>query len=241
VHLSPGEASVQGELRMLDAQGETVRRVEGATCDQVVAALSLTAAIALDRGPPAPEAPRPVARPNPPSPPLAFELGARATTSEVVSPFVSVGGEVFVRLTRRTNDPSRPTLDLGLLHARNDLLAPSSRVVARLTTVALTACPLGWGLGGIWRLQPCAVALGGILSATDPSLDHPASALRSWWSVGARLRAAASLGVRYALELEAGATVPLVRRHFFATSPDQVVGETPAVSAVGSLGVSYRF
>lgn len=243
VRLAPAGPNVQGELRMLDAQSETVRRVEGPTCDQVAEALSLTAAIALDRGAAPREAPAPVPTPNPPTPsaPLAFELGARASTSEVVSPLVSLGGEIFVRLTRQSNDPARPTLDLGLFHARNDLLAPASGMVTRLTTVALTLCPIGWGLGGVWKLQPCAVGLGGWLSATDPSLDHPASALRSWWSLGGRLRAAAALGAHYSLELEAGVNVPLVRRHFFATSPAQVVGETPVVSALGAVGIAYRF
>lgn len=241
VRLAPVGSSVQGELRMLDDQGETVRRVDGATCDQVVQALSLTAAIAFDRGPPPPPPPPPPVERSTPSTPWALELGVRASTTEVVSPFVSLGGEVFVRLTKKTDDPARPTLDVGLFHARNDLLPPASGVVSRLTAVAVTACPIGWSLGGVWRMQPCAVGLGGWLSATDDSVDHPASALRSWWSLGGRLRAAASLGARYTLELEAGVTVPLVRRHFFATSPDQVVGETPAVSASGSLGVAYRF
>jgi hypothetical protein len=243
VHLAPAPGKIEGELRLLDAQGETVRRVDGPTCDQVVEALSLTAALAFDRGPtpaekPAPVAPRALSAP---STPLAFELGARASTSQVVSPYVSLGGEVFVRLTKRTNDAARPTLDLGLFHARNDFLPPASGVVVRLTTFALTACPTGWSLGGVWRMQPCVVGLGGWLDATDRSVDHPDSSLRSWWSAGGRLRAAASLGLRYTLELEAGVTVPLVRRRFFTGSPDQVVGQTPSVSALGALGISYRF
>lgn len=62
VRLSRERGRVVGELRMIDDRGETdTRKVQGPSCDDVVQALSLTAALALDptalvAGPP--EAPR---------------------------------------------------------------------------------------------------------------------------------------------------------------------------------------
>jgi hypothetical protein len=246
VRLTRAGARFEGELRVVDEQGETVRSVEGSPCDQVVDALSLTAALAFDRtaqsvASPAPK-PSPIAQRAPAAPfPLALALGARAVTSEVVSPFLSVGGELFVRLTTNTEDVGKPTLDVGVLHARNDLVSPADGVWVRLTAITLSACPVGWAIAGAWRVQPCAVGLGGWLAVTDRAVDHPSSALRSWWSVGARARAAAALGAHYALELEAGVSVPLIRRRFFANTEDQLVGETPVVSALGAIGFVYSF
>lgn len=49
VRLTAGHRQVVGELRMIDDRGGTdTRKVQGATCDEVVQALSLTAALALD-------------------------------------------------------------------------------------------------------------------------------------------------------------------------------------------------
>jgi hypothetical protein len=65
------------------------------------------------------------------------------------------------------------------------------------------------------------------------------SASRSWWSVGALLRASAALGAGFSLEVEAGATVPLAHRRFTAATPEGTVAETPWVSALVGLGVAH--
>ena len=80
--------------------------------------------------------------------------------------------------------------------------------------------------------------IGGWLSATGQGLDFPTSVGRSWWSVGALVRAGAHFGGGFALELEAGATVPLVERRFTITTPERTVGETPTVAPVVTLGLS---
>ena len=56
--------------------------------------------------------------------------------------------------------------------------------------------------------------------------------------MGALLRAGAHLGGGFALELEAGATVPLVQRQFYVGSPDTIVGKTPTIAPVIALGLS---
>jgi hypothetical protein len=257
VRLTRAGTKIIGELRIAGDEGETTRRVDGERCDHVFDALALTTVIALDRvvnsseapstepppapapAPPIPErAPRPSPRsPVTTRPTFNVQVGARALAAVVVSPYVSLGGEVFVRLAQGANGF---TLDLALLHARNDLFSPSSGVVIHWTAIALSACAPGWSPGE-FRLQPCALASGGWLDATDESLDHPASVLRSWWSLGGQVRAVASLGRGFAVELEGGINVPLVRRRFVANSPDRFLGETPILSAFGTFGVAYRF
>ena len=56
--------------------------------------------------------------------------------------------------------------------------------------------------------------------------------------MGALLRAGAHLGGGFALELEAGATVPLVERQFIRGTPDTTVGKTPTIAPIVALGLS---
>ena len=78
VRLTRVGSNVHGELRLLDEEGHSdLRRVDGATCDEVAAALSLTASLALVS--PVRATPRPTqatpssgagAAPQPPSTPI---------------------------------------------------------------------------------------------------------------------------------------------------------------------------
>jgi len=260
VRLTKVGTKITGELRVAGDEGETRRRVDGERCAQVMDALALTTVIALDRVVNSPEAPSTEPAPPPPAPPVPdqapraphapvpsaattrptfnVQLGARALVAAVVTPYVNVGGEVFARLAR---DGNGPTLDLALAHARNDLFSPASGVAVHWTAIKLSVCAPGWSIPSDFRVQPCALASGGWLDTTDESLDHPSPVLRSWWSIGGLVRAAASLGRSFAVELEGGINVPLVRRRYVANNPDRFLAETPVLSAFGAFGVAYRF
>ena len=93
VHVSRTGGRVHGELRVNEAGGEAeTRRVEGATCAEVVQVLSLTAALAIDPTaeplpPGAPE--RPTAAPSPlpaPSPAEATPSPVRAAPAATPAP-----------------------------------------------------------------------------------------------------------------------------------------------------------
>jgi len=250
VRLAQSGPKVHGELRLIDEDGATdTREVEGTTCDEVVAALSLTAALALDpsaRTAPEPALPEPRAlAPRPPAarPPEPFrvEVGARLVAAEVVSPSTSLGGALSLRLTRPAGPSSGTSFGLDLVHLENDLFAAADDVAVSFTALALSACPFGWELGGAFELRPCAVLVGGRLAAMGRGVGAPDSAVRSWWSAGALARASAALGTDLAVELEVGATVPLLLRRFVIDEPPRQVGETPAISALLALGASYRF
>jgi hypothetical protein len=77
--------------------------------------------------------------------------------------------------------------------------------------------------------------MGGWLSAEQRAVTNPESATRSWWSLGAALRADAALGAGFRLEVEAGLGVPLVKRRFITTTPEETVGETTAIFPQFSL------
>jgi hypothetical protein len=54
------------------------------------------------------------------------------------------------------------------------------------------------------------------------------------------VRATLGLGKGYALRLETGLSVPLLRRQFTASSPDHIVGETPSIAPMAGLGIAYE-
>jgi hypothetical protein len=249
-------AMVHGELRMTDEEGaSTTREVDGASCSEVVEALSLTATLALDPTA-SPEAPPPSAPPpievvtlvaTPDPAPVrseswfAVEGGVAGSAAEVLSPHVSLGGALFVRVTSGERDRVNGSVGLALAHLSNDFLQAEDEVSVHLTTLTLTGCPVRLVSGGAFSLEPCVSLTGGVLAANSYGISNAGSAQRSWWSAGALLRAAVALGGGAALELEGGGAVPLLKRRFILSAPERVLGESPAISAFASLGAAYRF
>lgn len=248
---------VHGELRVIQEGGETdTRTVDGASCDVVVQALSLTAALALDQvieetastlpAVPPPAAPAPQPPPPPPvvqrtAPPFRFELGAHVVVAHVVLPYVSLGGALAARLTQRSGELLSPSFGIALLHVRNDLLQSPEDVSIGWTAAALDACPLRWNIAGFLDAQPCVRGMGGLLAATGRGVSSPQSVVRSWWSAGASVRVAALLGAGTSIELEAGLSAPFARRRFTIGSPPTMVGETAVISTLASLGLVHTF
>ena len=296
VRLTRVGSKVRGQLRLIDAPGDAdTRTVDGASCDEVVEVLSLTAALALawkPMRPPVPPRPTPVAprapstgsksgtssasapgpsspapptpevtpeppapEPLPPAPPPSdvlkitpppppedpsvrryrVALGARGVAAGVMSPSVSFGGAVDLRLGKLSSDGMGPSLGLSFLYVPNDFLRTAGDARVLWTAVAVTGCP-GWSAGRVASVEPCVQVIGGWLDATGLGVTNPRSAERSWWSVGALLRVAARLGWGFSLELEAGLSVPLIERRFINTTPERTVGETPTDRAGRSVG-----
>jgi hypothetical protein len=315
VRLTRVGKKVRGELRLLDARGESdTRTVEGATCDEVVEVLSLTASLALTlkpaRPPPAPP-PRPATppaaarapssagaasggasagsssassapaasgtptpatppaepAPEPPSPPeppppepapaevlrvkpelpedatqrrYRIAVGVRGVAAGVVTPSVSFGGSVDLRLAKQDADGVGPSLGVSGFYVPNDFLRTADDARLRWMALAVTGCP-GWKAGRAASVEPCAQVMGGWIDATGLGVTNPRSAGRSWWSVGALLRVAARLGWGFSLELDAGVAVPLVERRFITTTPERTVGETPTIAPMAAVGVTHVF
>ncbi|WP_437950231.1 hypothetical protein WME98_04960 [Sorangium sp. So ce296] len=256
VRLTRGGSGVHGELRVIHERGETdTRTVDATSCEVVVQALSLTAALALDEAaeetaplppppPPAPPPPRPVQPPPAaprPWPPITFGVGAQLLVTQVVSPYASLGGALVARATAHTDGALSPSLGLSLNYARNDILQGTDNALIHWAAAALTACPLRWQIADFLSAEPCVVVTGGWFTATAEDVSHPRSAVRSWWSAGALARAAVPLGGGTAIEIEVGAGVPLVRRSFTISLPAETVGETPVISPLAGVGIVHSF
>ena len=262
---------VLGELRMVDDRGETdTRRVQGANCDDVVQALSLAAAIALDPSVLLPAtvtipAPEPASPANPP-PTIAqaaaksvdaqkttdapsslvspsdprFELGAASVGSVFLSSGASPGMAVFGRWTPAGSGRFRPTVGMAITYLRNDVLRSPGAAQASLTGLAVTLCAMGWGASRL-TVKPCGLVMAGLLSVSGYQVVHTSSVDLLWLSAGAVLRTAVHLGRGFSLDLEAGASTPLIRREFYTTLPSHVVEKTPIISPVVGLGLAYGF
>ena len=318
------QARYRGELRVVELDGaRTTRSVEGTSCEEVVRALSLTAALVVDQlvppvtetavssgraepGGPSAAAPGASTRSQPPpasttapapSPtpapkgkpndarnqrrqaddergdererdderddardderddgeyvylvdapslryPLEIDAGAQALVGELVSPRVSVGGALFVSFTQPIAPPFSPSLGLAVAHVPAEFAQGGGELSVRWTAAVLTGCPVRLQLGAGVAIQPCAVGMGGRVQARGKTSDNPVSASRSWWSAGGLARLNAGIGGSAALRLELGLSVPLVRRRFITTPPDEVIGESPSVSLFGTFGVAHVF
>jgi hypothetical protein len=262
---------VLGELRMVDDRGETdTRRVQGATCDEVVQALSLAAAVALDPSVLLPATvtipdPEPTSPANPPptiAPVVAksvnaqkttdapsslaspsnprFELGAASVGSVFLSSGASPGMAVFGRWTPASSGRFRPTVGMAITYLRNDVLRSPGAAQASLTGLAVTVCGMGWG-ASILTVKPCGLVMAGLLSVSGYQVARTNSVDLLWLSAGAVLRTAVHLGRGFSLDLEAGATASLIGREFYTTLPSHVVEKTPTLSPVASLGLAYGF
>jgi hypothetical protein len=268
VRLVRAGSKVQGELRMSGEHGESdTRRVEGATCDEVLEALSLTAALALDPTarlvtPPAPasppSAPAPVTPPSsgdksplpayespPPSAPprqrfSEFSLSAQALVTALVTPGPSVGGALVGRMAFDP-DASGQSVSVGLLHLRNDLFEKPDEARYQLSGFSITGCPVRLRFSRLTTLEPCATTMAGWLTAEAVDVEISTDKVRTYWSLGALLYLRVSAGAGAALELLGGLTAPLTMRHFNVGEPPQPLGQTPVISPILGLGLSWGF
>ena len=257
---------VLGQLRMVDERGEIhTRRVQGASCDVVVQALSLAAAVALDPSvllsEPVPEPvplPAPATTvpaippaPIPPAPPEAvnvakqtradqsgpsFELGAASLVSVLLSSGVSPGVAVLGRWTPAGGGRFRPTVGMAILYLRNDILQSPGAAQASLSGLAGSVCGVGFSTS-ILTVKACALMMAGLLSVSGHEVALSSSVAVLWLSAGAVVRTALHLGRGFSLDLEAGVSAPFMRREFYTTLPSHVVEKTPAISPVASLGL----
>jgi hypothetical protein len=315
VRLARAGGKVHGELRIVGEQADSgTRRVDGASCEQVVEALSLTVALALDptgaaassgaaaptavsapasapaaappttetpsppstaAAPPAttvaatptspaskpakgasvasarapaiepvvaasPAAPRAASTSSPTSDAISVDVGARAVAANAASPYLGVGGELFVRIALPLANGATPSLAIAALRAPNDFLR-SSDVVVRWTAVALTACP-GWALRRAISLEACAHASSGWLTVEDRGITNPRPPVGRWsWNLGLAGRAWMPLSRRWLLDLELGLGIPLARRQFVTSTPERAVAETPRIAALLGLGLAAVF
>jgi hypothetical protein len=257
VRVTRGERGFTGEVRETVNHNESsARSVEGATCKEVVEALSLTIALSVDPNAHAPREtavakPAPAAAVCPPAPEprtivvarapeLHVELGLEAIATEALSSELDSGGALSASFVRDSGESHYSSLELSLLFAKSGLGSNPSDHRSDFAALALDACPLGFRFGGV-EFAPCALAIGGVLGATGRGVAEPTTVSRGWWSAGLDFKLSLSLGRGFMFESALGASAALEKRRFYETDPGRIVAETPVISPILRLGLGYRF
>jgi hypothetical protein len=246
-----------GEVReVVNGKESAVRSMDGATCKEVVEALSLTVALSID-----PDAHAPVAEPvpppplpalvapaNPPAPlaqqavsvPLRLEIGLSALGTVVDTAALSLGGALFGTVLREANPHTSSSVQLTLSFASTGLPSAPSDHRTRFGAFALDACPWRHRVADV-ELAPCALGSFGVLEVTGRAVSNEKTVDRAWWSAGLDVQLSWLIGRGWVFEGALGGTVPLVRRRYFANDADHVVAETPLVSPLARFGIGVRF
>ena len=247
---------IKGELRLSDLEGEKeTRKVDGATCEEVVEALALTVTLALDPG--ALFAVRPLESPPPsnpsaapgPSEPLTparlptphVEAGAQWVTATPIRPGVSFGAAAIARYLSNASPIGRFSIGFSLTYVRNDLLLAPEHGKFDLILGGFEFCPWRSPAKPSIEVGLCALAVGGRLNAEGVKLDHPASTARSWWAAGLSALGSAKIAGGLRLALTLSGTLPLIRREFTENSGVQAVSSSPWAVLQSGIGFDYRF
>lgn len=245
-----GATPAEGTFRVTPSGGEasSERRVDGATCEEVVDALSLAVALTYDPAatfaprPPAPVAtPAPVTKPAPappepprpaapaPPPPLRASVGVLATAAAARR--LPIGVLAFADLvTRRTT----LRLAFGLQRVGVDVAGKSADFTWAL--LVPDVCPWRFASEPV-ELSPCLGLAMGVVEAEPRDIPAASSFTRAWIAPKPAVRVRLSLAEWIALEAQLALEVPLVRGRY--TFADVTAYEIPAVVPSFGLGVSF--
>jgi hypothetical protein len=258
---SKPERSV-ARVEFVDADGEKVSRTLGAdTCDEVVNAIALVTALAMEARAGSEEpAPAPGARPPtgatpepaplapPPPPPAAtraddgarWDAGMGVDIASGYAPSISVGLRLFVEMA-----PSFFSVRASVLHADSGKVGvEDGRTRFRFWGARVEGCPLRVPLGASFAVSPCAGVEGGALQGEGLSgggIVETREATEPWLAALALGRLQAEVDSFLLLEAQADVRFPLVRHEFYLERPDRSVHDVPAVAFGASLGVGFRF
>ena len=253
VRVATGADGFSGEVReTVNGQESTARTVEGATCREVVEALSLTIALSIDPEAHAPRPQVPVPEPLPPEPcapvsvppktttPLQLELGLSGLGTLVDTAGLSAGAGLSLTVLDERPSGAGGALQLLLAFVSTGFGTAPSDHRTRFGAVSLEGCPLRARMGHL-ELAPCALGTVGLLEATGQGFAQTRTVTRAWWSGGLDLQSWWHLSERLVVDAAFGASVPFVKRRFFGDAAEHVIGETPAVSPLLRFGLGYRF
>jgi hypothetical protein len=250
-------------VRALDGS-TTEREVAGDTCEEVVSALALVAALAVDPNattaplplptppPHLPAAPAPsrrpiaaavVATPRPvQAPPVVARTAVSAGGLVAVgaAPAPLVGASFAVAATRPRGGWLEPTVRLGLAAATTGTVSVSGGTASFASLAGtIDGCPGGWTLGR-WRLEPCLRLEAGVVAAQGEGVVQPRTDTHPWAAAAAVGRAEWRFSQGFFGELAGGLCVPLVRTTFFF-EPNTTLYRTSPVGGVFSAGLGLRF
>ncbi|MEZ4359292.1 MAG: hypothetical protein R3B48_03865 [Kofleriaceae bacterium] len=236
-----------GTLR-LDEDPRAYREIRGARCQDVVDALALIAALALDLEMlDAPDEPPPASAMRPAAtvaggvqsgPPRAARWRAQATAAGQVAGGVSPGAMYALAIGARLERVGVARVALTAWLGRDNTSSNMGEVSFRWTAARAGLClnPTIEDLG----LEVCADLEAGVRSVAAPDAVRSAPARRLWLAAGAHAGFEWPESSRSFGQLQVGLATALVRDRFYLT-PNETLHATPPIIPWLLLGAGIRF
>jgi hypothetical protein len=268
VEIRTDDAGATARLSFIDSRGApVVRSVRGQTCDEVVSAIALVTALAIDAGPsPAGEpAPAVASAPPPAAPPasterapkgnkrfvrapepdvLAWLVGVHASVSTWLGPSPNLGVGVFGEVGAYAGASARLTL---LYSTSHELVGLPDGTFRRADFMAFVAraegCPHAFALGAGFRFVPClALGVGWLEGKGDEENVNPwKRGGHPWVDLVPTLRFDWTVSDSLVFFAQGELGVPLVREKFIFEGPEQDIFEIPAAGVGAAFGMAWRF
>ncbi len=265
----PSASGYSGVL-IVDRAGQQERRsMTGESCDEVVEALALTAALSIDPsatltlGPAEPTKPRSSDFPTPEreeegdsnsdpvktapsegieSPPgdVVFTLGPSVNVARLMNHTTHLGAGLVFGLRREGGRVWLP-LDARVTF---DFLAEAgggdeARIVTRFIVAKVAYCALRWGRAA--SLSLCPLSQLGVVMGRAQGFEQETGTTRSFFSLGLEAWLKAQIAARAELWLSPAVLFPLTKRTFVVEPGPEILVETLNVGGGISAGISFRF
>lgn len=236
----------------------SLREVSASDCGQVVAALALMTALAIDPNAalgvvqheqPQPAAPKPqpalrIALPETPSTRDAvqwsFSLGVQLTVAGGLAPDLLLLPRPFVQLAREDGSGWGQALRVSATHAYARIESTDGNGSLSLWLARLELCPLRVFPIRSLALSACVPVDAGRLSANGRAVTPSKQVARPWLSLGTAGRVEWEVFEMWVLEAAGELSVPVVRDRFYVGT-GTTLHRAPAVAGAGSLGIGVRF
>jgi hypothetical protein len=235
----------RGTIDIDSNEGPTHREVEAAECAEVMRALALILAMALDPEASAVEtqespklASPPTAAPHSASPAQSREAwwaaGASIGLAGGVAPSPSLAEGAFLELGRGRTPGWSAHVRLAGLHAHGSEAARSGSAGFDLLALRVASCP--YRLGARVVLSGCLSFDWGRLRGSGSRVLSAHATSARWLGPGGFLNAAMHVLPWLRLQLELGALLPLARDSFYF-APNETVHRIPDLAGYGGLNV----
>jgi hypothetical protein len=237
------------------------RQVKAASCEQVVAALALMTALAIDPDASTePVSKRPLPAPKPerkPAPKPRPRTQRRTPKDQAASALTRWKGGVslellggiapelvpavrpFLELDREGHAPWGFAARLSVARFQTEVPAAAGKAEFLLWSARLEGCPAHLRAARPLWISACLSFDFGELTATGYGITPSEQVSRPWLAPGAITRLEVRLFDALALEVASEIMFPLVRDRFFVGT-DETLHRTPAVAGGGAMGVGVR-
>ena len=265
VRVAETSSGRRGTLRVLGSgAGNLARSVTATSCEQVVSALGLVAALSVDpeasltapeKSPPAPPAPAPP-KPTPATPAsptranqpsragdatraTKLSVGLTLTGQSGVAPKLAWAPRPFFGISFRGRSGYTWGLGLSAMQTHGSAAVAIGRADFTWTTARLEAFPVRWSYGRL-RFEPALFVEGGQLRARGVGITPAAEVRRPALLAGGLGRLSFLAVDLLLLQVEAGPLVPVLRDRFYLRE-NTTVFRIPRLTGFVAAGVGVEF